>query len=336
MREPDLRVRQYVPAPYFFVNGCFGRRLPCFFMRKLYDVVIIRSFAIIMVVFFHAYGMMYWGHFPNSQDVYEGLYYGINQYVLNFRMPLFIFISGYLFSYLERERGKYPTLRSLVNNKFQRLIIPYFVFATLYMLSNHCFDVKELLLGGCAHLWFITMLFWCFVIVRLVSKILHNDRLSTNLIVLALSFILSFHDLNISIIMGLSSSLRWLFWFYLGYVLSPYRDSLYAFMDKRRYIPVACFSIYIIELLYTFGNVETADARSPYLMRVAHLAIVLFIWYFVNWLIRQHPGKWMENRVFKELNKTSYGIYVLHYWLQPFIISTTAKRLESVWILFRV
>ena len=98
-------------------------------------------------------------------------------------------------------------------------------------------------------------------------------------------------------------------------------------MSERKYISFICFSIYIFELLYTFKNVETADARSPYLMRVGHLAIVIFIWYFVNWLIRQHPGRWLENRVFKELNKTSYGIYVLHYWLQPFIISTTAKRL---------
>ena len=37
-------------------------------MKKLYDVVVLRSLAIIMVVAFHAYGMMYWGHFPNMTN----------------------------------------------------------------------------------------------------------------------------------------------------------------------------------------------------------------------------------------------------------------------------
>ena len=76
-------------------------------MKKLYDVVVLRSLAIIMVVAFHAYGMMYWGLFPDLTERYKELYYDINQFVVNFRMPLFIFISGYLFSFLEREKNKY-------------------------------------------------------------------------------------------------------------------------------------------------------------------------------------------------------------------------------------
>ena len=47
---------------------------------KLYDVVIIRSLAIIMVVAFHSYGMMYAeSHFPKSNTMYYDLYYNINQ-----------------------------------------------------------------------------------------------------------------------------------------------------------------------------------------------------------------------------------------------------------------
>ena len=51
------------------------------------------------------------------------------------------------------------------------------------------------------------------------------------------------------------------------------------------------------------------------------------IWYVINWAINNSSRPWYENAVFKELNRTSYGIYVLHYWLQPMLLSSTAKRL---------
>ena len=34
-------------------------------MKKLYDVVAIRSLTTVIVLAFHAYGMMYWGKFPD-------------------------------------------------------------------------------------------------------------------------------------------------------------------------------------------------------------------------------------------------------------------------------
>ena len=93
-------------------------------MKKLYDVVVLRSFAIVMVVAYHAYGLMYWGFVPKMTERFKDLYYVVNEYVVNFRMPLFVFISGYLFSFLEHERGKYPTFMALLKNKFKRLIFP--------------------------------------------------------------------------------------------------------------------------------------------------------------------------------------------------------------------
>ena len=297
--------------------------------KKLYDVVIIRSLAIVMVVAYHAYGMMYWGNFPSMTRHYTDMYYGINQFALNFRMPLFIFISGYLFAYLSTERGKYPTLGDLAKNKFHRLLIPYVAFSLFYMLTTQSFSIVSLLGGEFSHLWFITMLFWCFVTVGVIRLIPHNKNLYFQLVVLTVSFALLFVNWNFPKIMGIQSLPKWFFWFYLGCVVSPYREKVYAFISKRKYLLVIFLAAYVMELYYTMTHTVSIEQRTGW-EKVAHLCIVLFVWYGVNWLIRTFPGKWVDNKVFSELNKTSYGIYVIHYWFFPFLVCATAKRLLPI------
>lgn len=297
--------------------------------NKLYDVIIIRALAIVLVVAFHSYGMMYWNHFPAMTERYTDLYYVVNQYVLNFRMPLFIFISGYLFSYLEGERGKYATLCGLVKNKLHRLIIPYIVFSLLYMLTTHSFSIASLLSGSCAHFWFITMLFWCFVTTGLIRLLPSSRNIRLRLGILMGSFALLFVDLNIPKVLGIQSLPVWFFGFYLGYVVSPYRVRLYAFISKHKYLLLLFLAVYVLELVYTMEHAGTANLRTDW-MRVAHLCIVLCVWYSINWLICTFPGNWLDNRVFSELNRTSYGIYVIHFWLYPFTLSNTAKQLFSM------
>lgn len=297
-------------------------------MKKLYDVVVIRSIAIVMVVAFHAYGMTYWdGHFPDMAERYKDLYYAINHFVLNFRMPLFVFISGLLFSFLEREKGKYPTFGALLKNKTKRLIIPYLIFATIYMLTTGMgFSLKILLSGWLAHLWFIATLFWCFISTRLFCLIPYSHTVTFKAILLAMSFVLLFFDLPIIGFMGIQALPEWFFWFYLGYVISPNRDRLYNYLDRRKAWLFIFLAIYSLELVYTITSVESEEERSGFAY-FAQVSIVLSIWYITNRVIRNSSKEWYKHAIFKELNKTSYGIYVLHYWILVLIVSPTAKQI---------
>ena len=299
-------------------------------MKKLYDVVVIRSLATVMVVAFHAYGMMYWGKFPDMTEKYNDLYFGINQFVLNFRMPLFVFISGFLFSYLEREKGKYPTFIGLLKNKFKRLIIPYLVFATIYMLTTGMdFSFKILLSGWLAHLWFITTLFWCFIFTRLSSFVPYSHTPHFKFGLLGISFIALFINLPKLGLLGIQYFQEWFFWFYLGYAISPYREQLYSYLSKRKIWLLVFATMYCMELLYTLRFAESEEERG-YLMHFAHLAIVLLIWYIINWGIRHSTKIWYENAIFRELNRTSYGIYVLHYWIQTMLLSSNVMQLLNI------
>ena len=297
------------------------------FMKKLYDVVVLRSLATVMVVAFHAYGLMYWDNFPDMTERYKDLYYAINQYVLNFRMPLFVFISGFLFSFLEQEKNKYPTFVALFKNKFKRLIIPYFVFTAIYMLTTGMeFSFKILISGWLAHLWFIPTLFWCFMFTRLSCFLPYSHTRYFKAALLAISFILLFINLPKLGILGIQFFQEWFFWFYFGYVISPYRNQLYDYLNKRKFWLLIFIATYSLELLYTTRFVECEEERGGY-VNFAHVAIVLFIWYFTNRAIRSSNKAWYKSAVFKELNKTSYGIYVLHYWLQTLLLSSSIKEL---------
>lgn len=296
-------------------------------MKKLYDVVVLRSFAIVMVVAYHAYGLVYWGLFPEMTERFKDLYYDVNEYVVNFRMPLFVFISGYLFSFLEREKGKYPTFMALLKNKFKRLIVPYLIFATIYLLTiGGGFDWRTLMSGDCAHLWFITMLFWCFIFTRLLSMIPWSRSRYFSMALLALSFMVTFVEAPNFDFLGIKNLPEWFFWFYLGYTVSPYRNQLLSYLSRKKVWLFAFALVYILELLYTIKFVESAEQRSGF-MRLAHLSIVVLIWYVTNWAINSSSRKWYDNVVFKELNRASYGIYVLHFWLQQYLISSPVKRL---------
>lgn len=305
------------------------------FHGKLYDVVLIRSLAIILVVFFHSYEMMYAPvHFPDMTDVYRDMYYNVNSIILRFRMPLFVFISGYLFSYLEKSKGKYATFKSLIKNKFCRLIIPFFIFAIIYMLTTNSFDISSLISGDCAHLWFIAMLFWCFIITRILRFIPHNDSAIFKIIFSFICFVSLFYNGNfLPQFIGIQFVSHYYFWFYLGYVLSPYREQLYKCLYRSK-LYIGLFAIWMLSIYLYYVNVDEVYPFLYSLCRIiGFIAIVILIWYVMNRIIHKYPGKWLEGKFFKELNRTSYGIYVLHFWLQGFMISSTAKRIFNLELL---
>lgn len=106
-------------------------------------------------------------------------------------MPLFIMISGYLFFHLENDRGKYATFKDLFKNKFKLLIIPFYVFATVFMLTINDFFGKPYYSWRYQHLWFITMLFWCFIVTRVLSFLSFGKNVCFKAFILVLFFLLN-------------------------------------------------------------------------------------------------------------------------------------------------
>lgn len=299
--------------------------------ERLQDVTIIRGIAIIVVVAFHAYGMMYANHFPASKEQYKEIYYGLNQCgPIVYAMPLFVFISGYLYAYLlSKGGGGYTDFKMFAWNKFKRLIIPFWIFCSLMMITNRFFDASKLIEGSYSHLWFLPMLFWCFIICYILNRYVRSNETTTSnkgliikIIILSVSFVLMFAVGRLPKLMGLHSLPLWFFWFYLGYCIQPVKEKIIGTITLNKLY----FPLFIVAAAIHYNGIIIYDDRT-FLSEVAKLSAVLLTWYGINMLLKIKGGKWASARFLVELSSCSYGIYIFHNWIQPYMISRTAKNL---------
>jgi hypothetical protein len=237
--------------------------------NKLEDVIIFRVFAIIAVVIFHSYWIyisatgsdMYIARTPYEQFYKQILLNWLS--IPNFFMALFVFVSGYLFTHLYCNKGKYKDLFPFIKNKAKRLLLPYSIFSilmgiTLWGTTREL--TLESFLGGNTHLWFILMLFSCFVVGRvwifLYEKFPNKYFLVLSFIVSAL---ISYHPTGGRIlwVFGIIRAEKFFFYFLLGMLVLMYKESLMKYLNRKTVL-IALFVIYIGSCLYVGKYCELA------------------------------------------------------------------------------
>ena len=297
--------------------------------KRLCEPDVIRAVAAVIVVFFHAYQMMYApAHFPDTSELYREQYYWFNSICLWFHMPIFIFVSGGVYGYLWTNKGKYREFWPFVKNKFQRLLVPYVVFAVIFMLSTNAWNWSSLYSGAYSHLWFLSMLFWCFVITAIINKWNLASNVWIRWAVLILSFLCLCFVRSSWKFVGITYVYGWFFWFYLGFVVYTYRQKLYDWIKRTVVVPFILPVIYCACMWYMVVVVGDYGADFKCVIsELGFLAIVIWIWYMLCWLIERFGNGWTQCRLIKELSACSFGIYIFHNWIEPYMISRTAQRL---------
>ena len=288
--------------------------------ERLDDIDILRAFSIIVVVFFHCYGMMYAeGHFPNSMSVYENRYFTINQSALiNVAMPMFTYVSGYLFQYLLM-KGKYQTWGGLLKKKGLRILLPYLVFGAFFMVTTGNWHPLQLLNGDYWHLWFLPMLFWCFIIGYSICRIKLNK--CAELILLLLSFSGTLVPSFSSYVVGVSGAIHWFYWFYIGMLAWKYRDVVTLYVVKYKlYVPFLLFYFIIVWQYPVYYGVSR--------LHVAYVIAITCLILSVSTLMSKVDwGKYKITTSITKFSAYSFGIYIWHNWVALMLISNTSKRL---------
>lgn len=279
-------------------------------LPRLNNIVVLRSFAIIAVVLYHCYcpWMSEWNWFeckcrPIYSFILEVMFVG--------RMPLFVFVSGYLFSHLVIDRGKYTSFLGFVNNKFQRLLIPCLVFTGLMCL---CLQENyfEAVVGYGYHLWFLKMLFWCFMTAWLLNRFVKSKLGRIAAFVLSLG-LMGFHGITI---LGLGQYYKYFSFFYGGYLFYAYRESL-SFIFKRWFIYFISLTYagLLLVVLARYICAEETDgmihgdrivAFARYLLRPVTIILALIL---VDLYLKTKDE---ISIIFTKLNSISYGIYLFH------------------------
>ena len=288
------------------------------------DIAILRLLAIVVVVAFHAYGMCYAeGHLPQPlPKVYQETYEWINRYILiNIAMPLFVFISGYLFG-MQLFKGKYQSLWQVAKDKFLRLGVPYFFFLPIMMATYSGFSLEPYYAGDYWHMWFLPMLWWQFV----TTYLLRNVVLSGNpwVIMGLLVFLFSFALIGefLPRFLGLQYLNHWLCFFILGVVVISNEDKIVS-VFKRFYLFYPLIAIYLLTIIWF----PTKYADVTIALLIGSTSVILTIWYLF------HRIPWNRFRLTSfllSLSACSFGIYVFHYWVEVYLVSSTAQRLFPI------
>ena len=179
------------------------------------------------------------------------------------------------------------------------MLIPYLVFSCLIMFSTGFFDVGELFGGGFYHLWFLTALFWCFMFSMCIDYSHPNS-----LLLLPISLILI--AIHLPNLFGLQDFV-----------------SLETFISKN----ITCIICLIIAIgIFVFTPaLKYREGSIIHAIATCLLICILFCLVKKRWNNKQ--GLKVNAAFIYVVGNSSMGIYIFHFWVLIFMLSSTSIRL---------
>lgn len=290
-----------------------------------YDIAMLRLLCITVVVFFHAYGMMYASHFSESTSmIYRTKYEFFNQtYLINIAMPMFIFISGFLFGG-QLLKTQPVSFIKIIKSKFMRLMTPFFVFAILFMFSQNAVSLKPFYQWTYSHLWFLPMLFWCFISSWFLRPLIMNRSAYVSILTLIALFAIAIPGKVFPMFIGLHNINVWLCWFALGAWFYKYEKYLLPKSTALKIVLIVLGLGLFITIMTLFPQ---EYGKQTVWGIIATLSAIYSLWTLFAWI----PWKNFALTDFlMTLSACSFGIYIFHNWLEAHMVSRTAQRLLSL------
>ena len=184
-----------------------------------------RPVVIFLLIVTHSFTMYTGGVWPLPDGIHKVWAYDkITHVAFSFMLETFVFISGYLFG-IQQQRKHTPFLTFCLK-KVQRLIVPGIVFSIVYIA---CFSSKDFIskglilkiLNGAGHLWFLPMLFWCFIIAYLINIVKGHNNVK-----LVICIMLSLCSGLLPLPFRISNACYYILFFYWGMYIYPRRQKI--------------------------------------------------------------------------------------------------------------
>ena len=225
----------------------------------------------------------------------------VEEYIWTFHVPLFMFLSGYVYRLTGGWEAK-GTRKNFLLHKLFNLGIPYFVFSSIYILinsvtsevnnSSNISDILILWRTPVAQYWFLYALFFLFVI----WSIIPGGDSNLNLLLTTVCTIVSIISLNLGIF---ASSLEMALFFGLGTIIN---------IQKIREWPLKIKNALIISQVLGaiwFLNIITKNAITDKVFSIVGIIVSVAIVSII--------GKYnYADKCLLFLNKYSFPIYLLH------------------------
>lgn len=308
--------------------------------QKIYEDI--RVFCTVLVVIGHCTSLLLINKngIPNLTFIssIENITEMIRKIIYSFHMPLFVSLSGAVFSItIYEQKG----LNSFIIKKLKRLFIPFLTvglfillpvrFITGYYSEGFSFKIiihDYFLAYDVNYLWYLIMLFEVEIIFYLIYKCKKSYSLN-EFWILILLFIVSISAFILPTFpLQINKVLEFGFWFYVGCLINDNKRSLPN--DKLRLFGLALIWI-IAFVLYTWleGIIMSCNKAVIFLKLVKMIiryimegsAIILIYSIFLKFPLK-------KNAIYRIIVYNSMAIYLLHcpiIYIYKFILSKVAN-----------
>lgn len=317
--------------------------------KLLYEVSIIRPLIIFLLVVLHSF-TMYGGGWSLPEGIDEvGAYYWLCKLISGFRVETIALIAGYVFAYQSVVLGRKYEFKSFAVKKIKRLLFPMLFFGLIYYFcfkfDAQTFSWTEFLMSifsGVGHLWFLPMLFWCFLSIWTIDRF----KLSSIWLFCILA-VISLIPIPISLPFGFQRLTYFLFYCYAGYYLYLNKAKVLARLSNVPSITIL-WVLYFVLLLVNYLVITPAGWESGVVgyERYARILVSAFLKLLYSCFgilaIYLIVTKFTENESYQpkkwiiESSSLCYGVYVYHQFLLVFIYYYTSlpSLVGTYWLPF--
>ncbi len=201
---------------------------------RLDEVTLMRTILALLIVFMHAFTCYQGGWKQPEGYVDIPFYKWIARTSFAFTLEAFVFISGYLFAFQRITLNKKTSFGALVVNKLKRLILPSAIFSILYFIIFYSYhglgNAFYSIFNGCGHMWFLPMLFWCFIGGWLLEQVKISDGWKLVFLICLNLF------WPISLPLQISKATNYLVYFYGGFVAYKHRDNILSSISHKHIV----------------------------------------------------------------------------------------------------
>ena len=255
-------------------------------MEKKYylmDVVLMRLILITLLILYHALCI----HTRAWEPPFDGFqqietYDWIGMFSHTFQLEAMVFISGSLLGYkLLLQKKETLTFDICVIKKVKRILLPSILFSILYYIiffdmDAPFFSIVFRIANGCGHLWFLPMIFWCFVITYLIARFVLSHSKYQYLLLTIFALLAVYNPFG-SLPIGLGSVGSFLFYFYAGFLLKLGRLKLPIGSSHNIAIATSTFAVVFLVYMMTRQDLQPSDIISKAVkilsMNIAHIVM---------------------------------------------------------------
>jgi len=298
--------------------------------KRIEEVNALRALAILLIISHHSFAIFQpKGWVVNFFVPQFAPYAYLSMLLRNVGLPLFIFLSGYIFQYQYVTNKKELLTGKFLLNKLQRLLVPAIIFGILYMviLGNIREDIKNIplliykLLNGTDHLWFLPMLFWCFVFICLL-KSLYNKPVY----ILAISFIMVPFSLFLPEDWSIAKALYHFSYFALGFYVMANKPYLQALLKNKLILLLililflSFFSMYfkLVYFNHSGGMVDKLlNNGCHFIANILGTTLVYLI------TIKIVHSQWQLNSILLQISIASFGMYLIQEFILKLLLQNS-------------